>query len=390
MKSETKQQNHSRLVEGSSDCNELLHSSHPRNSLPAPAQMQSQQVSSRSTPLRRGKWSPEEETYALAAIRDFNWGYLDLPPGATLRTYLSEKLHCDPMRIQKKFTGDASIGKKVFHPAVTDGLEISKDIEDSQAKLEHLYQKWKHQLESQEQGMAQKYMADAAVSVASSFCDNQNLTFSTASSPSHLLGGGSFLRGLPEMMNTSSVDKVVYIQSAKTKNDITKTASWLEQADALLSKKTEGNISIQKEIEEEMKAISHLIKEAAYLPKLLDNKYNIESSKLQASIHKLRSCPDLGRLCTNNTDMEDSEQFDSTLTTRKRKRSLSYDTTGADSPNNPMRILASLSSQAAPVSIYANVNHTTAGSSTKKSKSDAEDAKTFVNFLKSVVHGNKC
>ena len=41
---------------------------------------------------------------------------LACPAGTTLRSYLSEKLHCDPMRITKKFAGDASIGKRVFTP----------------------------------------------------------------------------------------------------------------------------------------------------------------------------------------------------------------------------------------------------------------------------------
>ena len=79
----------------------------------APSQDESPQASSGSLSLRRGKWTAEEEAYALAAIRDFNSGYLDAPPGTTLRAYLSENLQCDPMRITKKFTGDASIGKKV-------------------------------------------------------------------------------------------------------------------------------------------------------------------------------------------------------------------------------------------------------------------------------------
>ena len=95
-----------------SGCNEP-YDSHSPNSFPALAQERSQQTNSNIAPLRRGKWTPEEETYALAAIRDFNSGYLDASPGSTLRTYLSEKLQCDPMRITKKFTGDASIGKKV-------------------------------------------------------------------------------------------------------------------------------------------------------------------------------------------------------------------------------------------------------------------------------------
>jgi hypothetical protein len=68
--------------------------------------------------LRRGKWTVEEEAYVARVIQDFNSGFLDAPAGTTLRTYLSEKLKCDPMRITKKFTGDACIGKRVFHPAV--------------------------------------------------------------------------------------------------------------------------------------------------------------------------------------------------------------------------------------------------------------------------------
>jgi hypothetical protein len=54
------------------------------------------------TTLRRGKWTAEEEAYVARVIKDFNSGYLDAPPATTLRTYLSEKLKCDPMRITKK------------------------------------------------------------------------------------------------------------------------------------------------------------------------------------------------------------------------------------------------------------------------------------------------
>lgn len=72
----------------------------------------------KSKKLRRGKWTAEEEAYVARVIQDFNSGFLDAPAGTTLRTYLSEKLQCDPMRITKKFTGDSCIGKRVFHPAV--------------------------------------------------------------------------------------------------------------------------------------------------------------------------------------------------------------------------------------------------------------------------------
>jgi hypothetical protein len=81
---------------------------------PAPPQKSTPSIST----MRRGKWTIEEEAYVARVIQDFNSGYLNAPAGTTLRSYLSDKLHCDPMRITKKFTGDACIGKRVFHPAV--------------------------------------------------------------------------------------------------------------------------------------------------------------------------------------------------------------------------------------------------------------------------------
>jgi hypothetical protein len=53
-------------------------------------------------PLRRGKWTYEEEAYASQIIKDFNAGTLKALPGMTLRSCLSERLYCDPMRITKK------------------------------------------------------------------------------------------------------------------------------------------------------------------------------------------------------------------------------------------------------------------------------------------------
>eukprot|EP01036_Dinobryon_divergens_P041318 gene41318-54760_t len=70
----------------------------------------------KSKELRRGKWGPEEEIYVMEIISDFHRGLLNLPPGTTLRQYLSCQLNCDPMRITKKFTGEACIGKCSFAP----------------------------------------------------------------------------------------------------------------------------------------------------------------------------------------------------------------------------------------------------------------------------------
>ncbi|CAM9156221.1 unnamed protein product [Phaeothamnion confervicola] len=65
-------------------------------------------------PVRKGKWTAEEEAFTNRIIQDFNNGLLPVVPGTTLRSYLSEKLHSDPMRITKKFAGASCIGKRVF------------------------------------------------------------------------------------------------------------------------------------------------------------------------------------------------------------------------------------------------------------------------------------
>lgn len=93
----------------------------------------SQPKQSSNQTIRRGKWTPEEEEYANAVVREFNSGYLDAEPGTTLRIYLSAKLHCDPMRITKKFTGNDSIGKRVFHPMGRIGDGLTREARDAQA-----------------------------------------------------------------------------------------------------------------------------------------------------------------------------------------------------------------------------------------------------------------
>ena len=76
--------------------------------------------SKRVNGLRRGKWTPEEEAYALRLIAEFKAGLLPLTDGTTLRTFLSKLLHCDPMRISKKFVGSNCIGKQVFRRRQAD------------------------------------------------------------------------------------------------------------------------------------------------------------------------------------------------------------------------------------------------------------------------------
>ena len=65
-------------------------------------------------PLRRGKWTPEEQNFSEVLIQAFLAGLVpDCADGTTLRAFLSRRLHCAPMRITKKFAG-ATLGKSIF------------------------------------------------------------------------------------------------------------------------------------------------------------------------------------------------------------------------------------------------------------------------------------
>jgi len=85
-------------------------------------------------PLRKGKWTAEEEAFTACIISQFSKGLLNLTCGTTLRSFLSEKLHCDPMRITKKFAGASCIGKQVFQPCARTPENVAR-VEQSQRKL---------------------------------------------------------------------------------------------------------------------------------------------------------------------------------------------------------------------------------------------------------------
>ena len=90
-------------------------------------------------PLRRGKWTAEEEAYANRLIQEFKSGLLPLTDGTTLRTFLSKLLNCDPMRISKKFVGSNCIGKQVFRRRTADLNRLTPEqIQKSRAELSEL------------------------------------------------------------------------------------------------------------------------------------------------------------------------------------------------------------------------------------------------------------
>ena len=99
-------------------------------------QQQSAGGKKKGPPLRRGKWTPEEEAYANRLIQEFKAGLLPLTDGTTLRTFLSKLLNCDPMRISKKFVGSNCIGKQVFRRRTADLNRLTPEqIQKSRAEL---------------------------------------------------------------------------------------------------------------------------------------------------------------------------------------------------------------------------------------------------------------
>ena len=108
-------------------------------------------------PLRRGKWTTDEQNYSELLIqrvgrrlfladprfprravrtpferrgrRYFLAGVVpDCVDGTTLRAFLSQRLHCAPMRITKKFAG-ATLGKSIEERATVHMLlNFSQDV----------------------------------------------------------------------------------------------------------------------------------------------------------------------------------------------------------------------------------------------------------------------
>jgi hypothetical protein len=102
-------------------------------------QQQAKASKKKGPPLRRGKWTPEEEAYAARLIQEFKAGLLPLTDGTTLRTFLSKLLNCDPMRISKKFVGSNCIGKQVFRRRTADLNRLtSEEIQRSRSELSDL------------------------------------------------------------------------------------------------------------------------------------------------------------------------------------------------------------------------------------------------------------
>mmetsp|Transcript_17584 Transcript_17584/g.27569 ORF Transcript_17584/g.27569 Transcript_17584/m.27569 type:complete len:377 (-) Transcript_17584:52-1182(-) len=298
------------------------------------------------TNLRRGKWTPEEEAYARAVICDFNSGYLDAPIGTTLRAYLSGKLECDPMRITKKFTKEESIGKKVFRPAPQHDAKVAKEVEIAQTKVAALYQSWKRRIETQKEETNRKSSVEAS------------LTGGIILNSKHLLP--------PRTKNTS------HNATPETMTLVHRTAEWLVKADEILSKISNGGRQAEETVAE-MKEIKSLIDQGpTVLAAVGDVTKILKDVKSKGLPSRLHSCPDFRKISGT-----------ASATSIKRKHPLIDDELVKNYDSNPINLLASLSSRAAPVPVS---NGNAKQRKRKGSEVNAEDAKAFVSFLQSVAH----
>lgn len=109
----------------------------------------------------------EEEEYTSRVIQHFSAGVLTLPEGATLRSYLADKLNCDPMRITKKFTGACCLGRRVYHlrdrPRATPA-----ELEMAKAERDHLEQRFRLRIEHEQSGLPLSRRRDMLASQPSS------------------------------------------------------------------------------------------------------------------------------------------------------------------------------------------------------------------------------
>ena len=178
---------------------------------------------------------------------------------STLRAYLSDKLHCDPMRITKKFTGSSCIGKRVFHPAVRCA-ENAAAIDSAQEELVSLEKRWRKRLKlkrgssrNRSARRESKPTSAAAVSAPPTSADNSASGHHSTSTKSGIVSPPSISPSSEQWSadDSSSAQYPSQPASGTTSNESSPPvpsaaaqhsgASWIERAQALLGGESTTN-----------------------------------------------------------------------------------------------------------------------------------------------------
>lgn len=132
---------------------------------PETVPVSSESQSSDRSAIRKGKWTVEEEEYTSRIIHYFNTGLLNLPDGATLRSYLADKLNCDPMRITKKYAGAACLGRRAQHFRDRTHPSVA-EIQLARAELDHLEKRFRLRVDEGHSSPPLPPQADLLLSLA--------------------------------------------------------------------------------------------------------------------------------------------------------------------------------------------------------------------------------
>ena len=159
---------------------------------------------------RRGKWTVEEERFTERIIEDFSMGILNLKHGTTLRNFLSSVLNCDPMRITKKYTGDYSIGKRVFIGADLRSFS-SEFLERRSNELQYLKDTWFKALLRAEKERMEQFSDKSKLGKMSSFLAD----LSSSSTDGHF--------------NVCRIESVL-IATDLSQEEVKQTVEWLKKA----------------------------------------------------------------------------------------------------------------------------------------------------------------
>jgi len=177
---------------------------------------------------RRGKWTFEEERFTERIIEDFSTGILDLKQGTTLRNFLSSALNCDPMRITKKYTGDYSIGKRVFLGANLASFS-PEFLQSRRMELQRLKETWYKALIRAEKERMEQFSEKGKLGKMSCFLAD----------PSSSSADGHF--------NVCRIESVL-IATDLSSEEIRRTVEWLKKAQSNLTNNNENIDDLNKTI----------------------------------------------------------------------------------------------------------------------------------------------
>jgi hypothetical protein len=135
----------------------------------------------------------EEEEYTSRIIHYFSTGLLTLPDGMTLRSYLADKLNCDPMRITKKYAGASCLGRRMFQFRDKPQPNITQ-IQMAKAELDLLEERFRRRVEEGRPGLPLQHLHHPMVSP---FAMRSDPVFSSMRQQPWLFGLHATLPGMP-------------------------------------------------------------------------------------------------------------------------------------------------------------------------------------------------